>query len=343
MNTKWTTFLYGVLFSGLGGFSYLLLVNYTDLPSRVVDALYSTGAFLFFIVVFNLLGYFTIKVSSWVNNQYALNIRSRWKIISIYVMVMLMFLLLNYSLLVVAKLLVGASHPFTFLNGGVRLLVVVWLVELVILGLLLANRSIQNTLRLQQQAAELQEENNTARYTALQSQLNPHFLFNSLNTLIAEIEYNPGNAVVFTRNLSNVYRYVLQAQDKALVSLAEELAFTKAYLFLHEVRLGNCITSRVDIPDDRMDSLIPPLTLQLLVENVIKHNSITVSKPLEIRIYMEDDYLVVCNLIHPKKGVESSGIGLKNLSNRCKLILGKEIVIENDGEVFTVKVPLIYE
>lgn len=92
-----------------------------------------------------------------------------------------------------------------------------------------------------------------------------------------------------------------------------------------------------------MDSLIPPLTLQLLVENVIKHNSITASKPLEIRIYMEDDYLVVCNLIHPKKGVESSGIGLKNLSNRCKLILGKEIVIENDGEVFTVKVPLIYE
>lgn len=164
------------------------------------------------------------------NNQYALNIRSRWKIVSIYVMVMLMFLLLNYSLLVVAKLLVGASHPFTFPNGGVGLLVVVWLVELVILGLLLANRSIQNTLRLQQQAAELQEENNTARYTALQSQLNPHFLFNSLNTLIAEIEYNPGNAVVFTRNLSNVYRYVLQAQDKALVSLAEELTFMKAYL-----------------------------------------------------------------------------------------------------------------
>ena len=87
--------------------------------------------------------------------------------------------------MVTAKLLAGASYPFTFPNGGWRILITVWLVELVILGLLLANRSMRNTLRLQQKAAALQKENNTARYTALQNQLNPHFLFNSLNTLIS--------------------------------------------------------------------------------------------------------------------------------------------------------------
>ena len=110
------------------------------------------------------------------------------------------------------------------------MLITIWLVELVVLGLLLANRSTQKALRLQQRAAVLQAENDTARYTALQSQLNPHFLFNSLNTLIAEIEYNPQNAVHFTKHLSSVYRYVLQSQDKTLVTLGEELEFIRSYL-----------------------------------------------------------------------------------------------------------------
>ena len=94
------------------------------------------------------------------------------------------------------------------------------------------------TLRLRQRAAELQRENNTARYTALQQQLNPHFLFNSLNTLIAEIEYDPARAVSFTRRLSEVYRYVLQVQDRPLVTLGEELRFADAYLYLHPGAAG---------------------------------------------------------------------------------------------------------
>lgn len=139
--------------------------------------------------------------------------------------------LLNYGLMVTAKLLAGASHPFTFPNGGWRILITVWLVELVILGLLLANRSMRNTLKLQQEAAALQKENNTARYTALQNQLNPHFLFNSLNTLISEIRYNPANAELFTQHLSDVYRYILQCQNQRLTTLREELEFLNSYIF----------------------------------------------------------------------------------------------------------------
>lgn len=215
--------------------------------------------------------------------------------------------------------------------------------ELVIWGLLFANRSIKNALRLQQQAAELQKENNAARYTALQSQLNPHFLFNSLNTLIAEIEYNPSNAVRFTRNLSDVYRYVLQSQDKTLITLGEELEFIKSYLFLHEVRLGDCITCNVTIPPETMDYQLPPLTLQLLVENVIKHNSINANKPMEINICVNDCFLIVSNPIHAKKNDTTSGVGLQNLSNRCKLMIGTDISITNSNQVFIVKVPLIHE
>ena len=197
--------------------------------------------------------------------------------------------------------------------------------------------------RLQQKAAQLQKENNAARYTALQNQLNPHFLFNSLNTLIAEIEYNPSNAVRFTRNLSDVYRYVLQSQDKTLITLGEELEFIQSYLFLHEVRLGNCITCNITIPTEAMEYQLPPLTLQLLVENVIKHNSINSNKPMDITIQIVDHFLVVSNPIHAKKSDTTSGVGLQNLSNRCKLMIGTDIIIYNENQIFTVKVPLIYE
>ncbi|RHO75420.1 histidine kinase [Parabacteroides sp. AF48-14] len=338
---KWNAILYGLLFSGLGAFSYLLLVNYTELSAHVADVLYSKGAFVFFVAAFNVLGYSTLRISSWMNDQYALNIRKRWKIVVIYAIVMLLLLLLNYSLLVVAKMLVGMDDPLIFPNGGWRILLVVWLVELVILGLLLANRSIQNTLKLQQEAAALQKENNTARYTALQNQLNPHFLFNSLNTLIAEIEYNPDNAVRFTKNLSSVYRYVLQSQDKTLVSLGEELEFLDSYLFLHKVRLGDCISCVCDIPADLTEAMLPPLTLQLLVENVIKHNTITSARPMKIDIFVQEDRLVVANPVQPRKSRKSSGIGLKNLSNRCKLMLGEEIRALHEKEMFIVKVPLL--
>lgn len=340
MNTRKDKLRYGILFSGLGVFSYFLLVNYIEFPPDVADVLHSVGAIVFFIGAFNFLGYFTIKISTWLNNQYAVNIRSKGKIIFIYLLVILMFLFVNYGLVVMAKLIVGAAHPFTFPNGGIGIIIIVWLVELTILGLILVNRSMQNALELQQHAAALQKENNTARYTALQNQLNPHFLFNSLNTLIAEIEYDPRNAILFTKNLSNVYRYVLQCQDKPLVTLGEELEFMKAYLFLHEVRLGDCITYHSTLPSDGMEQMLPPLTLQLLVENVIKHNSINSVKPMVIDIGIENGFLVVSNLIQPKKSAESAGIGLKNLSNRCRLITGKEVSISNESGIFTVKIPL---
>ena len=286
VHMKWNVVLYGLLFSGLGVFSYLLLANYSELPPQVSDILYSKGAFIFFISAFNILGYSTLRLSSWLNNQYALNLRKRWKIITIYIAVTLLFFLLNYSLLIIGKLLVGSYNIFIFPNGGWRILILVWL----------------------------------------------------------EIEYNPSNAVRFTKHLSSVYRYVLQSQDKTLVPLNEELDFMKSYLFLHEVRLGNCISCECLVPDDYSDAMLPPLTLQLLVENVIKHNSITSGKPMRIHIDIENNYLIVSNPIQPKKSNDSSsGVGLNNLSNRCKLMLGEEIIVIKENNSFTVKVPLGYE
>lgn len=339
---KWNKVLYTLSFSVLGVFSYSWLSNYTDLSPKVAEILYSRGALLFIIVAFNLLGYSTLHLSEWINSQYQQNQYRKWKIYSIYVAVSFLFLLLNYSLFIMARLLAGAEHIFRLADSGRYLLIVVWLVELVVIGLLLANRTLQANQLLQQEAAKLQIENTQAKYTALQNQLNPHFLFNSLNTLIAEIKYNPDNAVCFTRHLSHVYRYVLQCQDKNTVPLSEEVAFMRSYLFLHQVRLGDCIRCDYRLPEGCMEYQIPPLTLQLLVENVIKHNSISPGKPMTIHIEMENGYLVVSNPVSPKKKAEtSSGIGLKNLSNRCRLMSEKDIIIRKETTVFTVKIPII--
>lgn len=339
---KWTTLTYTLLFSGLGLFSYFLIVNYTDFSPETAKILYSWEALIFTILAFNMVGYSTLKLSAWMDRQYILNASQRWKIVMVYLTVMVLFLLLNYGLFVMAKLLAGAEPLFELRPKGWKLLTVVWMAEMVVVGLLLSNRTLQANRLLQQKANKLQMENAQAKYTALQNQLNPHFLFNNLNTLIAEIKYNPDNAVLFTQNLSTVYRYVLQAQERNLVSLGEELTFIDSYLFLHKVRLGDCINCNHTIPTDQMEWQIPPLTLQLLVENVIKHNTISAGKPMTIHITIIHDYLVVSNPISPKKKKsDSSGIGLKNLANRCRLMTNKDIIILPNTSIFTVKVPII--
>jgi len=340
---KWTTVTYTLLFSGLGLFSCFLIVNYTDFSPQAAELLYSWGASVFTIIAFNLAGHFTLWMSEWVNRQYAINSPWKWKISILYVIVFLLLLILNYGLFVTAKILADVEPAFCFSRGGWNLLIVVWLTEMVVIGLLLSNRTLQANQSLQQEAAKLQKENDHAKYTALQNQLNPHFLFNSLNTLIAEIKYNPDNAMHFTQKLSTVYRYVLQCQGRNLVSLKEELDFMNSYLFLHKVRLGDCISCDYRIPTGYMERQIPPLTLQLLVENVIKHNSISSSKPMTIHIEVDnDEYLVVSNPVSPKKKEDvSSGIGLKNLANRCRLITDKDLFVRKDKSVFTVKIPII--
>lgn len=131
--------------------------------------------------------------------------------------------------------------------------------------------------------------------------------------------------------------------EESIQSLDEELRFADAYLYLHRVRLGNCLGCRMEIPDEVRECSLPPLTLQLLIENVIKHNVITSSHPLEIEIAARDGWLTVSNPIRTKRGAESGGVGLQNLSNRCRMMLGREIEVLRTEDRFTVKIPLSHE
>ena len=333
-----------VLFSILGLLAWFILANYAGAPENIMKIFSSPWAGLFIVTFSNILGKLIIRISIWLSTQYVQNIGKKKKeTVLIYMIIILILLAVNYAILVIAKLLSDTPQPFTFPHGGIHVLIVAWFVEIVILGLLLTNRAMGQMLHYQQLAYRIQKENAIARYAVLQNQLNPHFLFNSFNTLVVEIECNPQRAVTFTHQLSDLYRYVLQVQKRNFVALEDELKFVSAYLYLHEVRLGNCIHCEIDISNEQKEYQLPPLTFQILLENIIKHNSISSSQPMEIMIAVADEWLAVSNTLCPRVSTESTGLGLKNLSNRCQMLLGHDIQIVRTKNLFTVKIPLLYE
>ncbi len=190
-------------------------------------------------------------------------------------------------------------------------------------------------------AQKLREEKLIFQYETLQSQVNPHFLFNSLNTLVSLVQTEPELSEDFVRKLSSVYRYILDNREKELVPVSDELAFVNNYFFLQKIRDNEKIELKVEINIDK-NALIVPVSLQLLVENALKHNISTRNQPLEITIHNEGiDKLVVRNNLQKKPQLEgSSKIGLKNLNERCRLILKRETEILETKEEFIVKLPV---
>ncbi|CAH8293318.1 hypothetical protein EV196_103160 [Mariniflexile fucanivorans] len=200
------------------------------------------------------------------------------------------------------------------------------------------NRYQQNKIKEQKVIAGTA----SAKFDALKNQLDPHFLFNSLNVLTSLIEENPANAQKFTTSLSKVYRYVLEQKNKELVSVDEELEFAKTYMSLLKMRFEDSII--FDIPEkaNNPESKVVPLSLQLLLENAVKHNTVTSKKPLHIKIYEDGDSLVVENNLQPKQIVKkSSGVGLNNIMQRYDLLTTKKININKEANRFTVAIPML--
>ena len=199
----------------------------------------------------------------------------------------------------------------------------------------------------QQVGVELERtktDNLGAQYELLKQQVNPHFLFNSLNTLKYMVESRDPHAIDFILKLSDFYRYSLENRKQDLIKVAEELQILHAYLFLLKARFEEGIDLSVNINDQHLKSLIPPFTLQLLVENCIKHNVISVDRPLTICLYSEQDYIVVENIVQPKRTPESSmGMGLDNINERYLHLIKKEIAIQKTEKAFTIKLPIIHE
>lgn len=191
-------------------------------------------------------------------------------------------------------------------------------------------------------AEHYKKEKLKADYKVLQNQVNPHFLFNSLNVLISEIKHNPKTAEDFTRKLSKVYRYVLQSKNHDLISLKKELEFIDSFIFLHKVRIGDALEYSATISEEAIQMQIPPLTLQILIENAIKHNIANEENVLKISIESDaDNTLIVSNNLQIIDTVDSTHTGLSNLSKRFELLENDGFTYGKQEEKFVVTIPLI--
>lgn len=182
----------------------------------------------------------------------------------------------------------------------------------------------------------------SAQFESLKNQIDPHFLFNSLNVLSSLIEENPENAQRFTTSLSKIYRYVLEQKDKELVSVAEELAFAKTYMNLLKMRFENSLFYELPLEVPNPDAKVVPLSLQLLLENTVKHNVVSEQKPLYIRIKIVDNNLIIENDLQKKEVLQDRrGVGLQNIINRYAILTRRKVEIEETENQFSVSVPIL--
>ena len=189
--------------------------------------------------------------------------------------------------------------------------------------------------------AAIKAEMMSYKYESLRNQINPHFLFNSFNVLSDLVYEDQAQAVKFIRQMSDLFRYILDSRDKELVSLSEELEFIKLYAFLLKTRFGDKLKLAIDLNPD-INAHIVPMTLQLLVENAVKHNEVSEKFPLSISIRQDGQYIEVENVMKPKPiGNDAKKTGLKNISQQFAFFTDKEIEVQSNDSHFLVRVPII--
>lgn len=191
------------------------------------------------------------------------------------------------------------------------------------------------------EAERYQKESMSATYESLKSQVNPHFLFNSLNALTNLVYEDQEKAVSFIKQLSEVYRYVLDTRDREVVAIDEEIKFLKSYSFLQQIRFGQKLN--IDISLNGLKSMVAPLALQMLIENAVKHNEVSEENPLHVKVFTDGKFIVVENNLQKKSrlGESSSGLGLENIQKRYEFLSGDKVVIEQTDTKFSVKLPII--
>ncbi|MCB0630324.1 MAG: histidine kinase [Saprospiraceae bacterium] len=211
-----------------------------------------------------------------------------------------------------------------------------------IISLFLTARSFLYSWRdLAIQHEKLKLESMASRFASLKAQVNPHFLFNSLNVLSGLVYKDADLSAQFIRKLAEVYRYVLDRQEEELVPIQEELEFVRSVVFLQRIRFGEHLHVQFDVPDNA-SFLVAPMALQMLIENAIKHNIISAASPLRITIRVEGDDLVISNNLQHKKVVKDSlGIGLENIKKRYDFLTDRPVEVLQVDEQFIVKLPII--
>lgn len=240
-------------------------------------------------------------------------------------------------------------HHIIFPRYGFNTMVLMYefrgiLINLTIYMFLYLLYQTYNSQQIKFELEQIRTDNLNAQYELLKQQINPHFLFNSLNTLKSMIDIKDENSGDFVVRLADFYRFTLDNRKMDLIPLKKELAILDAYVFLLTSRFEDGIEFKIDIPEELLNSYIPPFTLQLLCENCIKHNIVSLANPLIIKLYSDNEYIVIENNFQPKNiPQESAGIGIENIRERYKHFAEKEPTILQNEQNFTVKLPIVDE
>lgn len=202
---------------------------------------------------------------------------------------------------------------------------------------------LRNWRKSEVESARHQKESMRSRLETLKSHLDPHFLFNNLNILSSLIQTDKEKSQEFLHTFAEVYRMLLKTKSEDLIPLSEEIRFITSYCYLLEARFGDCLSFQIDVPENIQSRLIPPLTLQMLVENAIKHNQITEKKPLTVSITASGDEISVANSLNPKTqpADKTEGSGLNNIRRRFDYFSDQPIRIESDETTFRVHLPIL--
>ena len=321
------------------------LISYIEQPEALSLFGYIRGEDLLSEVLFTIFS----LVSLFLFNTYLLKTFTpdkitRWRYIIVIVLCMLLlshalgqgffYLHTHFHVPAINTQIHHYLHPVRNLVIGIIVVGSCYIIEL-----------IHQKQKVQVENEKLYSENILNQYEALKNQLNPHMLFNSLNTLQSLVREDKHIAISYIKELSTVLRYTLHDNENKSVTLKEEMNFVQAYIYLLKMRFEDNLSFQIEIDESVMNEYLPPMSLQLLVENAVKHNEISNRKPLMISVALTTDhYICVSNPIQAKLSTEAgTGVGLANLSKRYQLLYNKEILISADENTFEVKLPLINE
>ena len=335
---KWLRLSYG-LFLGIV-FNFILDVIFSLVYTKY-NLFQPLTNYLVSIILTYLVFECLFLVNNWLSKKYSWDNKPYQRTILQFVLNGVIAIFIVEVIRIGIKLLSGNVYFISLLDE----LIIIGLILFIVLVFTIIELSIYLLNIWRFSLAELErfkKENAEIRFESLRSQLNPHFLFNSLNTLSSLVYENPENAGLFIRELSDVYRYILENRDKELVAFSKELDFAQSYIQLMKLRFGENInvTTNINNPNDKLR--IAPLTIQLLIENAVKHNVISRKYPLQVDVSVINDMLVVCNKLQPKQTKEySNEMGLKNIKSRYDFLTDKKVEVSEKGKEFIVKIPLI--
>ena len=301
-----------------------------------------SGMYTFFIGLGN--GF----LNDYLDSKFSWTDETRKRTIAAIVGTLLMNIALVYFCNYLNFIVIQGKNPEKFFNGEMNFINWFFINFAIMISAIGHARSFmaawKNSTKKEVVEQKLIAKSANAQFESLKNQLDPHFLFNSLNVLDSLIEENPVQAQRFTNSMSKIYRYVLEQKDKELVSVEEEIDFAKTYCELLKTRFEDAVTFDFNISEEDKKGFVVPLSLQLLLENSIKHNFATSSKPLNIKIFTEKGNLIIENNLQTRELPNTStGVGLANIVSRYNLLTERNVFVEKSEAFFRVKLPILTE